>query len=181
MNNSCINIQGFLAGFFDELDRQPARRRRQAVSQDCKPTPSTPICAVVLNGLPFKGEKSFSTFQYFKNTFQNGNYFNHSSTDEAVDELSKYLNLLSSLQRDTKENCLNPLILLLCHLHLPACPPSAISQRSCFQVIANTSSCFTAIKNLNSQGANFTWPPVNVNCQDTKWFTNTSTFDRCKY
>lgn len=160
---------------------QPQKRRRRATSGECKPTPSTPLCSLISapqgDGPPA---------EYFRTTFQNGNYFNHTSTDEAVYELSKYLNLFSSLRGPDAGNnrnyepCFRSLTFLLCHLHLPVCSRPPLRQTTCIQVISNNSVCFNAIKDLNTKGANFTWPPVNVNCQDGTWFTNATGFDRCK-
>lgn len=50
------------------------------------------------------------------------------------------------------------------------CPRSPLLQGSCFDAVGNTSACFTAIKDLNSKGANFAWPPVKVNCENETWF-----------
>ncbi len=151
----------FIAAFFSET---PFRLPRAIPAKECKPTPWTPICSTVVSTGPRPRE-------YFNTTFQSGNYFNHGSTDEAVYELSKYLNLLSSLYEEDSE-CFDSLIPLLCHLHLPVCHRGKISQTACSDVMRNNSSCFIVIKDLNTKGANFTWPPVNVDCQNTKWFTN---------
>jgi hypothetical protein len=135
-----------------------------------------------------KGQR-FSSSLYFQETVQKGNYFNHDSTDEAVYELSKYFNLLNSIllqERISSDGefweCFNEVSVLLCHLHLPACSgssiPTPIPRRICLDVVSNRTRCHRIINDLNNKGANFTWPPVNVNCEDTKWFSNEELF--CK-
>ena len=141
-------------------------KRRRRETSDCKPTPLTPVCSNVLADLE-------NPSRYFRTTFQYGNYFGHDSTDEAVYELSKFVNLLSSLltpddpgDRQTYTFCYQALTILLCHLHLPVCPRSPLPEHSCLDSVDNTSACFDAIKDLNSKGANFAWPPVKVNCEN---------------
>ena len=108
------------------------------------------------------------------------NYFNHSSIDEAVYELSRYLPLLSFLLWERFDRvfvaCVNDLRLLLCHLHLPQCPmrTPTITQDQCHQMMNTSSNCHTAIIRLQRQNASFQWPPVQVNCSDSKWFSNSS-------
>ena len=145
-------------------------KRRRRETSDCKPTPSTPVCSNVLADLKIPS-------RYFRTTFQYGNYFGHDSTDEAVYELSKFANLLSSLlapddpgNRRNYTFCYQALTILLCHLHLPVCPRSPLHEHSCLDSVGNTSACFDAIKDLNSKGANFAWPPVKVNCENKTWF-----------
>ncbi|XP_028411368.1 uncharacterized protein LOC114533935 isoform X1 [Dendronephthya gigantea] len=162
----------------DEGERfLPPQRRRRAISSGCKETPSTPICSSIRRPAAKGGQLSGD--EYFKTTVENGNYFNHRSTDEAVYEMSRYSNLLSSLAGSRL--CFNQLTFLLCHLHLPACPQSPISQRNCLEFMSNKSSCFIPIKNLNDKGANFNWPPLKVNCQDRKWFSNSTLFDNFQH
>jgi hypothetical protein len=119
----------------------------------------------------------------FQSTFSKEplNYFGHRSTDEAIFELSKHLRLLSTLQEYGRlENgdasrCNNVLTVLLCHLYLPTCPLDRQPQRLCTDILNNSSSCARAVTQINLDGHALQWPPLQVNCQDEKWFTPNGT------
>ena len=137
------------------------------------------MCLAVMKTSPSREGRQVSLF---KSTFSKEplNYFGHKSTDEAIFELSKHLRLLSTLREETfrleqDSNCLKDLTVLLCHLYLPACPLDRQPQRLCTNTLSNISTCARALFSLNEHA--LPWPPVQVNCQDEKWFTPNGTTD----
>ena len=119
----------------------------------------------------------------FTSTFSSGilNYFKHSSTDEAIFELSQHLRLLSTLQEfESRRNgdarvCNRDLTVLLCHLYLPACPRAPLAESMCINTFSSNSSCFKVVNQINEEGYDLKWPPVKVNCQDRNWFSPNAT------
>lgn len=167
----------FIVGLGEPSKRSPAL---------CKPTPRNRICGAILQS----GDGFFPMFNVTSN-FAAGetNYFNHTSKDEAIYELSRHLPLLSSLgwtKAQQSGECLEALMVLLCHLHLPGCPldTRTVTQNLCLQIMNTSTSdsiCHFAVRNMQKEKVHFEWPPVQVNCFDRKWFGINATLGKvCK-
>lgn len=153
----------------------------------CKPTPSNRICGSIFQGDGLSRVPIFNVTSIFAPG--ETNYFNHTSKDEAIYELSRHLPLLSSLRgilAQRSRECVNTLMLLLCHLHLPACPldTTIVSRNLCLQIMNTStpdSNCHHSVAEMRKQKVNFEWPPVEVNCFDRKWFGANATLGKgCK-
>ena len=155
-----------------------SRNKRAVAVDECKPTTTAMCLAVVKSILDSEQQGSL-----FKSTVSNSrlNYFKHSSTDEAIFELSQHLRLLSTLREyatrgnNDARNCNRDLTVLLCHLYLPICPREPLAERLCIDTLSPNSTCFKAVKQFNDDGHDLKWPPVEVNCQDRNWFSPNAT------
>lgn len=107
------------------------------------------------------------------------NYFNHSSTEEAIFELGRYLPLLSILRGQINSACFDAMTVLLCHLHLPACPRLTLSVSYCQRFMRDCSSRLLPLIRQTMQPRYLLYPQVN--CSDENWFSVNSTWIQSKY
>jgi hypothetical protein len=126
-------------------------------------------------------EKSFclyitepnGTLPYFNTadkTFKN--YFNHTSQEQAVYELSQHTKLLSMISalrvrdEDAKNLCVQKLAFFLCSFYLPNCrAPVEISRKDCQTMIDDRNGvCSSTLVILRLNGYRIEWPPVEVDC-----------------
>ena len=151
--------------------------RKKRATQECKPT-TTNLCLAVI-----KASTSGQPMRLFNSTFSGFNYFNYASTDEAIFELSQHLRLLSTFEEYKRrgitdvDDCIPNLTTLLCHLYLPACPRDPQPQSLCRDTLSSNSTCAGVVAQMNRDGHDLQWPPVQVNCQDETWFALNRTVD----
>ena len=136
-----------------------------SASERCELVQENSICSFITepNGtLPY-----FSTVEKkFKN------YFNHTSQQQAVYELSQHAKLLSLLSGlivrnpETRNECVQRLAHFLCSLYLPNCRAAIEMSRSdCQKVIDDRNGvCVSFLTSLRRLGYSIKWPPVEVDC-----------------
>jgi hypothetical protein len=102
------------------------------------------------------------------------NYFNHTSQQQAVYELSKHAKLLSRFSAliDLESNsgsihtdCVQRLAYFLCSLYLPNCRAGIeMNRRDCELVVGRVRVCSLSVRTLQQNGYIIDWPPVQVDC-----------------
>ena len=143
-------------------------------SDECEVLQESSICSLILNS-----NKSAPYFTTVNKNFKN--YFNHTSQQQAVYELSKHTKLLSMIssfpsfnQRSNGPlytNCIQRLTYFLCSLYLPNCGKGfEISQNDCKLVVGKEADqrpvCGEPVIRLNGvYGNTVDWPPVKVDCK----------------
>lgn len=135
-------------------------------------------------------KKPNQTSPYFatvEKTFKN--YFNHTSQEQAVYELSKHATLLSSLSAlitldsrnsGTHTTCVQKLAYFLCSFYMPNCRAGIkISQADCKSIVGADNGqqhvCSQSLSILQQRDRfAINWPPVQVDCNSISASVGTS-------